>query len=161
MVALKIQRPNCIETISLDLYILRWWSRVVTFVARNLLNRDVDVVGVIDDFGELIYREVDYRAEAANANKFTETYGHMGNVGAPRVLHEYTTSKVLVMEWVEGRRLTSEELTGGERKDMIDALVRCSCAQILQEGFFHADPHAGNLLCVRSGDVNEGGEGDD
>ena len=141
----------------------------MTFVARNLLNRDFDVVGVIDDFGELIYREVDYRAEAANANKFTETYGHMGNVGAPRVLHEYTTSKVLVMEWVEGRRLTSEELTGGERKDMIDALVRCSCAQILQEGFFHADPHAGNLLCVRSGDANEetrrekneDGEGDD
>jgi aarF domain-containing kinase len=61
-VAIKIQRPKCEEIISLDLYILRWWSGIYTNVFQ-FLNRDINVQSIIDDFGELIYREIDYVAE--------------------------------------------------------------------------------------------------
>jgi hypothetical protein len=73
LVAIKIQRPNCEQIIALDLYVLRWWSGVAN-VLTKLLNRDINVQSIIDDFGELIYRELDYVAEAANAQRFSELY---------------------------------------------------------------------------------------
>jgi predicted unusual protein kinase regulating ubiquinone biosynthesis (AarF/ABC1/UbiB family) len=62
VVAIKIQRPNCEEIIALDLYILRWWSGIYNQLFQ-LLKRDVNVQSIVDDFGELIYREIDYVAE--------------------------------------------------------------------------------------------------
>lgn len=67
VVAIKIQRPNCEEIIALDLYILRWWSGIYNQIF-NLLNRDINVQSIIDDFGELIYREIDYVAEGMFLN---------------------------------------------------------------------------------------------
>ena len=106
-VALKIQRPNCESIIALDLYILRWWSGVAnTFT--SILDRDINVQSIIDDFGVLIYRELDYVAEAANAQRFGELYSlRFGKeVFVPKVYSDLTTRKVLVMEWVDGFRLT-------------------------------------------------------
>jgi len=154
LVALKIQRPKCEEIIALDLYVLRWWSGVAN-VLTKLLNRDINVQSIIDDFGELIYRELDYVAEAANAQRFSELYaGQVKDVFVPKVYSDLTTSKVLTMEWVEGFRLTdSEKLDeyGLDGKKLVDTLVQCSLRQILGNGFFHADPHAGNLLVVPDG----------
>ena len=154
LVALKIQRPNCEDVIALDLYVLRWWSGVANFVT-TLLNRDIDVQSIIDDFGELIYRELDYVAEAANAQRFSELYANqVKDVFVPKVYSELTTSKVLTMEWVEGFRLTDNdnlEKYNLDRKKLVDTLVQCSLRQILGNGFFHADPHAGNLLVVPDG----------
>jgi hypothetical protein len=64
-VAIKIQRPNCEDIIALDLYILRWWSGIYNQIF-TILNRDINVQSIIDDFGELIYREIDYVAEGTN-----------------------------------------------------------------------------------------------
>jgi len=154
LVALKIQRPNCEEIIALDLYVLRWWSGVANILTR-LLNRDINVQSIIDDFGELIYRELDYVAEAANAQRFSELYAsQVKDVFVPKIYSELTTSKVLTMEWVEGFRLTDSETLdkyGLDRKKLVDTLVQCSLRQILGNGFFHADPHAGNLLVVPDG----------
>lgn len=154
LVAIKIQRPKCEEIIALDLYVLRWWSGVAN-VLTKLLNRDINVQSIIDDFGELIYRELDYVAEAANAQRFSELYaGQVKDVFVPKVYSDLTTSKVLTMEWVEGFRLTDGDKLdeyGLDRKKLIDTLVQCSLRQILGNGFFHADPHAGNLLVVPDG----------
>ena len=108
IVALKIQRPKCEEVIALDLYVLRWWAGVYNQIFK-VLNRDVDLQSIIDDFGELIYREIDYVAEAANAQRFSELYAGVTDVFVPKVYSELTTSKVLTMEWVEGFRLTDSE----------------------------------------------------
>ena len=62
LAAIKIQRPDCEDIIALDLYILRWWSGIYNQIFR-FLKRDIDVQSIIDDFGELIYREIDYIAE--------------------------------------------------------------------------------------------------
>ena len=137
LVAIKIQRPKCEEIIALDLYVLRWWSGVAN-VLTKLLNRDINVQSIIDDFGELIYRELDYVAEAANAQRFSELYaGQVKDVFVPKVYSDLTTSKVLTMEWVEGFRLTdSDKLDeyGLDRKKLIDTLVQCSLRQILGNG---------------------------
>ena len=137
LVALKIQRPKCEEIIALDLYVLRWWSGVANGLTK-LLNRDINVQSIIDDFGELIYRELDYVAEAANAQRFSELYaGQVKDVFVPKVYSELTTSKVLTMEWVEGFRLTdSEKLKeyGLDSKKLVDTLVQCSLRQILGNG---------------------------
>jgi hypothetical protein len=137
LVALKIQRPNCEEIIALDLYVLRWWSGVANILTR-LLNRDINVQSIIDDFGELIYRELDYVAEAANAQRFSELYAsQVKDVFVPKIYSELTTSKVLTMEWVEGFRLTDSErleLYGLDRKKLVDTLVQCSLRQILGNG---------------------------
>ena len=146
LVAIKIQRPKCEEIIALDLYVLRWWSGVAN-VLTKLLNRDINVQSIIDDFGELIYRELDYVAEAANAQRFSELYaGQVKDVFVPKVYSDLTTSKVLTMEWVEGFRLTDGDKLdeyGLDRKKLIDTLVQCSLRQILGNGefgyFFHLE----------------------
>jgi hypothetical protein len=133
IVALKIQRPGCEEIIALDLYVLRWWSGVYNQIFR-LLNRDIDVQSIIDDFGELIYREIDYVAEAANAQRFNELYAGVKDVFVPKIYSELTTSKVLCMEWVDGFRLTdraSLEEYGLDESKLVDTLVQCSLRQIL------------------------------
>jgi len=153
IVALKIQRPGCEEVVALDLYVLRWWSGVANVLTR-LFDRDIDVQSIIDDFGELIYRELDYVAEAANAQRFSELYASLQDVFVPKVYSELTTSKVLTMEWVDGFRLTDSENLERynlDREKLVDTLVQCSLLQILENGFFHADPHAGNLLACEDG----------
>jgi aarF domain-containing kinase len=132
-VALKIQRPGCEDIIALDLYVLRWWSGIYQNIFK-LFNRDIDLQSVIDDFGELIYREIDYVAEAANAQRFNELYAAESNVFVPKIYSDFTTSKVLTMEWVDGFRLTdaaSLQRYGLEESKLVDTLVQCSLRQIL------------------------------
>jgi aarF domain-containing kinase len=138
IVALKIQRPDCEQIIALDLYVLRWWSGVATAI-MSLLQRDINVQMIIDDFGEIIYRELDYVAELANAQRFAELYAAVNDVFVPKVYSELTTSKVLTMEWVDGYRLSDPNLEayGLDRKKLVDILIQCSLRQILENGFFH------------------------
>ena len=154
-VAIKIQRPNTEEIVALDLYVLRWWGGVYNGIFR-LFGRSIDLQNVMDDFGTLLYGEIDYVAEAANARRFSELYAEdaITDVFVPKVYSELTTRKVLTMEWVDGFRLTdSESLEANnlDRKKLVDTLVQCSLRQIMGSGFFHADPHAGNLLATRDG----------
>jgi len=145
-VALKIQRPACEEIIALDLYVLRWWSGVYNGIFA-LLNRDIDLQSIIDDFGTLIYREIDYVAEAANAQRFNELYATslMGGdrVFVPKIYSDFTTNKVLTMEWVDGVRLTDRaalQRYGLDASKLVDTLVQCEMRQIL--GAFCCVVHA-------------------
>jgi predicted unusual protein kinase regulating ubiquinone biosynthesis (AarF/ABC1/UbiB family) len=146
VVALKIQRPGCEEVIALDLYVLRWWGGIYNQIFR-LLNRDIDVQSIIDDFGELIYREIDYVAEASNAQRFNELYAGVRDVFVPKIYSDLTTSKVLTMEWVDGFRLTdaaSLQRYNLDESKLVDTLVECSLRQILgtnqkQKGLGYGD----------------------
>ena len=155
-IALKIQRPNTEEIVALDLYVLRWWGGFYNQIFRAL-GRDINLQSVMDDFGRLLYAEIDYIAEAANARRFSELYAQdvaLSSVFVPRVYSELTTRKVLTMEWVDGVRLTdgeSLEALDLDRRKLVDTLVQCSLRQIMENGFFHADPHAGNLLATPDG----------
>ena len=158
VVALKVQRPRCAEIIALDLYILRWWAQLGTSTLSAVFDRNLDLVSVIDDFGRLIYQEIDYAAERKNAKRFGDLYGK-NLIKVPRVYGAYSSSTVLCMEWVTGTRLVDGEELVEKSGDadapgrLVDALVQCSLRQMLESGYFHADPHAGNLLATADGQL--------
>ncbi|KAH8062890.1 hypothetical protein JL720_13134 [Aureococcus anophagefferens] len=162
VVALKVQRPRCAEIIALDLYILRWWAQLGTSTLSAVFDRNLDLVSVIDDFGRLIYQEIDYAAERKNAKRFGDLYGK-NLIKVPRVYGAYSSSTVLCMEWVTGTRLVDgEELVrssgdanapGPVCKSNLQPDFNCSLRQMLESGYFHADPHAGNLLATADGQL--------
>lgn len=150
-VAIKVQRPECERIISLDIYILRNLSGTVNKLIK-LIGRDIDLQSIIDEFGKLIYEEIDYISEARNADRFGELYGELPNVNVPRIFWRYTNRRVLTMTWMEGVRLTDAQLSG-RSSDLVRALVQCSLRQMLENGYFQADTHLGNLLATRDGSL--------
>uniref|UniRef100_A0ACD5UW87 Uncharacterized protein n=1 Tax=Avena sativa TaxID=4498 RepID=A0ACD5UW87_AVESA len=137
VVAVKVQRPGVQAAISLDIYILRFLAGV----ARKARKLNTDLQAVLDEWASSLFREMDYREEARNGLKFRELYGKLRDVLVPEMYLEQTRRRVLVMEWVEGERLS-------EVRDqyLVEVGVYCSLSQLLEYGFYHADPHPGNLL---------------
>ncbi|KAF0890820.1 hypothetical protein E2562_004301 [Oryza meyeriana var. granulata] len=137
VVAVKVQRPGVQAAISLDIYILRFLAGV----ARKAGKLNTDLQAVLDEWASSLFREMDYRAEARNGLKFRELYGRFRDVQVPEMYLEQTRRRVLIMEWVEGEKLS-------EVRDqyLVEVGVYCSLSQLLEYGFYHADPHPGNLL---------------
>ncbi|MGK7903300.1 MAG: ABC1 kinase family protein [Hormoscilla sp.] len=150
-VAVKVQRPDLEEVISLDLYILR---SLADWAKKNIKRVRSDLVAIADEFGARIYEEMNYTQEGRNAERFAELYGHLQDIYVPRIYWEYTGRRVLTMEWVTGTKLTKlEEIAaqGLDARHLIEVGVNCSLRQLLEHGFFHADPHPGNLLASPDG----------
>jgi predicted unusual protein kinase regulating ubiquinone biosynthesis (AarF/ABC1/UbiB family) len=151
IVAIKVQRPGLRETITLDLYILR---QLAAQVKKNFKQVRSDLVAIMDEFGGRIYEEMDYTQEGRNAERFAQLYGQLPEIYVPKIYWEYTQRRVLTMEWIDGIKLTEpEKLTakGIDACHLIDVGVQCSLRQLLEHGFFHADPHPGNLLGTLDG----------
>ncbi|KAL1357799.1 uncharacterized aarF domain-containing protein kinase At1g71810, chloroplastic isoform X2 [Arachis hypogaea] len=142
VVAVKVQRPGVQAAISLDILILRFMAGVIKRAGKF----NTDLQGVVDEWASSLFREMDYNNEASNGIKFRQLYGSIPDVVIPLMYKDYTTRKVLVMEWVEGNKLS-------EVKDLylIEVGVYCSFNQLLECGFYHADPHPGNLLRTYDG----------
>lgn len=151
-VAVKVQRPDCEQIIALDIYILRNLSATINRLVK-LTGRDIDLQKIIEEFGKLIYEEIDYLSEARNAERFLELYGDLPGVEVPRVVWRYTKRRVITMEWMDGVRLTSETLSQGRSEQLVRAMVQCSLRQMLENGYFHADTHLGNLLASPNGNL--------
>jgi predicted unusual protein kinase regulating ubiquinone biosynthesis (AarF/ABC1/UbiB family) len=151
-VAVKVQRPGLKDSMGLDVYILRQLALWFVSTFKNRVKSDL--VGIMDEFGARIYEEMDYTQEGRNAEKFQQLYGHIKDIYVPKIYWEYTGREVLTMEWVEGTKLTKlAELRqqGIDPTYLISVGVNCSLRQLLEHGFFHADPHPGNLLATTDG----------
>ncbi len=152
-VAVKVQRPDLQETIAVDLYILR---RMATWANKNIKRLRSDLVAILDEFGGRIFEEMDYINEGENAERFAKLYGHLKDVYVPKIYWQYTHRRVLTMEWVVGTKLTQVEAIraqGVDARYIIEVGVQCSLRQLLEHGFFHADPHPGNLLATPDGQL--------
>ncbi len=150
-VAVKVQRPGLAENITLDLYILRTLASWAGYFVKRIKS---DLVGIMDEFGARIFEEMDYTHEGQNAERFAQLYGSMTDIYVPRIYWEYTHRRVLTMEWINGVKLTKPEdvrAQGGDAAYLVDVGVQCSLRQLLEHGFFHADPHPGNLLATPDG----------
>jgi predicted unusual protein kinase regulating ubiquinone biosynthesis (AarF/ABC1/UbiB family) len=150
-VAVKVQRPGLAQRIALDIYILR---SLAQWVQRNFKQVRSDLVAIMDEFGTRIFEEMDYTQEGRNAERFAELYGRIQDVYVPRIYWEYTGRRVLTMEWITGTKLTNMAAIaaqGVDARHLIDVGVQCSLRQLLEHGFFHADPHPGNLLATPEG----------
>jgi predicted unusual protein kinase regulating ubiquinone biosynthesis (AarF/ABC1/UbiB family) len=150
-VAVKVQRPGLSQQITLDLYILR---RLAGWASNNLKQVRSDLVGIMDEFGARIFEEMDYTQEGQNAERFAQLYGHLPDIYVPRIYWQYTQRRVLTMEWINGTKLTQPleiRAQGNDAGYLVEVGVQCSLLQLLEHGFFHADPHPGNLLATPDG----------
>jgi predicted unusual protein kinase regulating ubiquinone biosynthesis (AarF/ABC1/UbiB family) len=151
-VAVKVQRPNLEATIKGDLEIL---NKVANFAERfPQLNENADWSGMLREFNQTIHEEMDYAAEGHNAERFRENFRNWSNIHVPKIFWNATTRKVLTMEFIHGTKVTDLE---GQRQQNISPekvnrlLIKTYLKQLLEDGFFHADPHPGNLLVMADG----------
>ncbi len=151
IVAVKVQRPGLREQITLDLYIVR---NIANWLKNNIGLIRSDLVALIDELGKRVFEEMDYLNEAENAEKFKNLHLHNSKIAVPKIYKETTSRRVLTMEWIDGTKLTNLEGVknlGIDPDEMIEIGVQCSLEQLLEHGFFHADPHPGNLLALKDG----------
>jgi predicted unusual protein kinase regulating ubiquinone biosynthesis (AarF/ABC1/UbiB family) len=151
-VAVKVQRPNLLPVLTLDLFLMRWAS---TWIGAILpLNIGSNLTIVIDEFGTKLFEEIDYINEARNAEQFAANFQDDPSVKIPSIYWRYTNHKVLTLEWINGIKLNDLEgiaAAGIDRDSIIRAGVISGLRQLLEFGFFHADPHPGNLFALGDG----------
>jgi predicted unusual protein kinase regulating ubiquinone biosynthesis (AarF/ABC1/UbiB family) len=149
VVAIKVQRPNIVNQIALDMYIIR--ETIAPFVKRTF-NLNTDIVGVIDAWGTGFVDELDYIQEAVNAKSFSDSIGRTplaGVVFAPPVVDELTTRNVLTTQWIVGERL--DESTRDDVSVLCSIAMNSYLTMMLETGLLHCDPHPGNLLRTNDG----------
>jgi predicted unusual protein kinase regulating ubiquinone biosynthesis (AarF/ABC1/UbiB family)/nucleotide-binding universal stress UspA family protein len=141
-VVVKVQRPTAREEITRDLGLLEVFARKSG--ARPALRQIVDPAAVVEHLSESLQRELDFRLEATNIERMGALLERYPRLAVPDVYTEISTDRLLVMEEVQGGPMESAP-EGAERKDAARQLLESYYRQILTEGFFHADPHPGNL----------------
>jgi len=136
IVAVKVQRPGVLETVSLDLYLAR---KIGTF-ARNfpaLVDR-IDAVALLDEFATRFYQELDYNLECENGIRIKDYMSVLPMVKIPENYPQYTSRRVHVAEWVDGEKLSQS--TADDVGALVNLGVITYLTQLLESGFFHADP---------------------
>jgi predicted unusual protein kinase regulating ubiquinone biosynthesis (AarF/ABC1/UbiB family) len=153
-VAIKVQRPNLLPTLTLDLYLMRVSARkIAPWLPLNLGH---DLTLIVDEFGTKLFEEIDYLNEAKNAEKFAANFLNDPEVKVPDIYWKYSSHKVLTLEWINGVKLTDAkniESLGLEPNQIIRIGVTSGLRQLLEHGFFHADPHPGNLFATPEGQM--------
>jgi predicted unusual protein kinase regulating ubiquinone biosynthesis (AarF/ABC1/UbiB family) len=144
-VAVKVQRPDARQYAAIDMFILRKIARSL----RRIFKLRTDLVGIIDVFGSQLFQEMNYVQEAKNCLRFKDLYGHIPGIYVPFSYLNMTTHRVLVMEFVDG--VKGPWTSGSER--MLTLGLQCSVLQLLGTGYFHSDPHRGNLLQSPKGEL--------
>lgn len=153
-VAVKVQRPGIGEGIAVDMVLLRRLVAAVDAASINPLTQPL--VPLVDEFAARLFAELDYVREGHSCERFRDLYSHVPRVRTPAIKWEATSRRVLTMEWIDGVKLTDEPAMAAAGLDVVDFVtvgVECTLRQLLEAGFFHADPHPGNLLATRSGDL--------
>lgn len=151
-VAVKVQRPNLRPALTRDLYLMRW---AAGWLAPWLpLNLGHDLTLIVDEFGIKLFEEIDYINEGRNAEKFANNFRNDPQVKIPAIYWRYTNTHVLTLEWINGFKLTDTQRireAGLDPEAIIQIGVTSGLQQLLEHGFFHADPHPGNLFAIPDG----------
>ncbi len=151
-VVVKVQRPEIETIIATDLSALQWVGRVV--MRYKPVRKRVDVPALLAEFTSILYEEIDYLAEGRNADTFAENFKGVEGVRVPAVVWSHTTKKVLTMENVYAIKINDYqqiEDAGVDRREVAVRLFDTYMRQIFEDGFFHADPHPGNLFVDPTG----------
>ncbi|KAM3356887.1 hypothetical protein P3S68_023601 [Capsicum galapagoense] len=146
VVAVKVQRPFVLETVTVDLFIIR----NLGLVLRKFPQVSIDVVGLVDEWAARFFEELDYVNEGENGTRFAEMMKKdLPQVVVPKTYSKHTSRKVLTTGWIEGEKLSQS--TASDVGDLVNVGVICYLKQLLDTGFFHADPHPGNLIRTPEG----------
>ncbi|GCE18145.1 ABC1 kinase family protein [Dictyobacter kobayashii] len=145
-VAVKVQRPNIDQLVTMDLNSLRFVIWVITkFVDTSF----IDLQGFYREFRRTVYEEIDFVTEAANAKRFKEMFKDDHTVYIPNIYEDYITRRVLVIEWIDGIKLNDYAALDAAKINRLEVAKRTVNAyfyQFFETGFFHADPHPGNIF---------------
>ena len=151
-VAVKVQRPGIREQIVEDLATLR---ELAAFLDKHsAIGAQYGLEGLVEAFGRALIGELDYRREAQNLTRLHRNLESFESLEVPLPIEDYTTERVLTMDYLEGRKvtlldpLTRIDIDGGS---LADELFRAYLHQVVVDGFFHADPHAGNVILTEDG----------
>lgn len=153
-VAVKVQRPDIEKVIDLDLDILKSMAHFID--RRTKYGELYDFSGMVSDFETTIKAELDFTKEGENADTFLRNFSRDEGIIVPKVRWIYTTKRVLTMEYFEGIKISdldALEQAGIDRRKIAETLAVSICNQILRDGFFHADPHPGNIQVLPDGTV--------
>ncbi|AFQ43497.1 ABC1 kinase family protein [Desulfosporosinus meridiei] len=154
-VAVKVQRPRIKTMIETDLEIL---LDLATLAEHRMKRMErLQLRDVVEEFAKSLRNELDYSIEGRNAEKIAKQFKNNKGVHIPSIYWDYSTRKVLTLEFVEGLRLNQFEAleqNGYDHKILAEKLVQALFHQILIAGFFHADPHPGNIFLLKGGVIS-------
>ncbi|OXL86963.1 ABC transporter [Paenibacillus sp. SSG-1] len=153
-VAVKVQRPGALQMVVRDLEILRDLTALAE--KRWVWVKQYQIARLVEEFASSMRAELDYTQEGRNAEKIALQFQNDDTVCIPRIFWQYTSSRVMTMEYVRGISLSHQEelvAKGYDLKETAEKLVESMLHQIFIEGFFHADPHPGNLLVRKDGSL--------
>lgn len=147
-VVVKIQRPHIYEQIKNDIILLKKACRILHI--QDLLSNVIDIQMILDEFWNTAKDEMNFLKEA----EYTKTFHDFNNpiIQTPYIVDEYTTETILVMEYIDGFSIDQCQLSKQERKDISNNLAYNFLKQVIEDGFFHADPHPGNIK-LRNKDI--------
>ena len=155
--AVKVQRPNLHFLIRRDVVILRLLA--TTFSPFLPLNIGVGIGEIIDEFGKALFDEIDYEKEGLNAQKFANLFKSNPNVFVPKLEKDFSSKRIITTSWIEGVKLRDREIL--ERNNLIPSSFIKTCVisglqQLFEYGYFHADPHPGNMFALKGGNSDSG-----
>jgi ubiquinone biosynthesis protein len=147
VVAVKIQRPDIEMQLRADVDILRRGGGILE--RRTIWARQVGLAGVLDEFGSNLIRELDYSAEAFNARRLARNLVSIEGVHIPEVERRLSARRVMTMEYIDGVKVSDVDqilAAGLDPEQLVERALRAAIKMLLVDGFFHADPHPGNVL---------------
>ncbi len=155
--AVKVQRPNLYFLIRRDIVILKILA--TTFGSFLPLNIGVGIGEIIDEFGKALFEEIDYEQEGKNALKFAHFFKSNPNVFIPKLEKDFSSKKVITTSWIDGVKLRDKDIL--EQNNLIPSSYIRTCVisglqQLFEYGYFHADPHPGNMFALKGGSVDYG-----
>jgi ubiquinone biosynthesis protein len=152
IVIVKVQRPGVAQSVERDLEVLVQLGR--TLEARAPWAAENHVMDFVHEFADRLREELDFRIEARNAGQIASRLGESDLVEIPRVHGDLSTSKVLVMQWLDGVNVRDAERVDTlevDRRKLAECLLRAFLQQVLGDGLFHSDPHPGNVMVLSDG----------
>jgi ubiquinone biosynthesis protein len=152
-VCIKIERPGIDKKINLDLHLMGYFASRIQ--KNNPEMEAINVVGVVKEFGRIINHELDFRHEAGNMVRFRHNFEGHPDIYVPKVYSEYTTRNILVEEFITGTKVSEMErliVSGYDTVGLAQKCVKLVFEQLFIHGFFHADPHPGNIF-IKEGEV--------
>ncbi len=151
-VMVKVQRPHIVHMIERDISIMRWLADLIEAQIPEMA--PYDVPGMVDEFARTIRRELDFFIEASNAVQLRKNFHHSSVLYVPRMYTDLSSKRVLVLEKIEGIRIDEYarlDREGYSRKEIARKGGAAFFKMVLQDGFFHADPHPGNIFVLADG----------
>ena len=150
-VVIKVQRPKIEQVIEVDLEIM---LHLATLMEKHIKGMDIlNPVGIVKEFERSIRKEIDFKIEEAHIERFGRNFQDDMNIYVPKVYRNYTTKKILTMEFIDGIRVSNIEAvlkSGNDPKIIASRGADLVLKQIFEQGFFHADPHPGNILVLNN-----------